>query len=246
MKIFRIICAVIIVCMLVGAGFYVKYLHNEFITTVAEKNVTITILADKIASLETTIESLNAELEITKGELDIAQEKIALQCEEIDNYQQQIEDEEAKWQRRYEEYPEATEAWIAMKNLGWSDTVCAGIMGNLMAETGGTGTLHLDWDSNGINGYGLIQWIDGRRTDIKAKYGEYPTIKEQIQFVYDELYGTNGVQLQVTKAQRDKIMNAETPEECAYAFACYYERCHKNFRSMRKGFARTAYRYFTS
>lgn len=246
MKIFRIVCAVIAVCMLVGAVFCVNYLHNEFATTIAEKDATVVELTDKITSLETTVEALSAELEATKGELNIAQEKIASQREEIDNYQQQIEDEEAKWKRRYEEYPIATEAWIAMKTYGWSDTVCAGIMGNLMAETGGTGTLHLDWDSNGANGYGLVQWTSGRRSTIKSRYGTYPTVKEQIQFVHDELFGANGIRQQVTIGQLDAIMTAETPEECAYAFACYYERCADFARGMRRGFARDAYEYFTS
>ena len=65
-----------------------------------------------------------------------------------------------------------------------------------------------------------------------------------MQFVYDELYGENGVRRQVTDSQLNKIINAETPEESAYAFACYYERCGEDYRSMRKGFARKAYEYF--
>ena len=60
----------------------------------------------------------------------------------------------------------------------------------------------------------------------------------------DELYGTNGVTKQVTDWQLDKIMNASTPEECAFAFATYFERCSENHRAPRRGYAKTAYEYF--
>lgn len=150
---------------------------------------------------------------------------------------------DAKWEAKMEEYPVATTAWLYMKSLGWSDTVCAGIMGNLMAETGG-GTLNLDWDSNGSSGYGLIQWIGSRRSAIKNRYGEFPTTEQQIQFVYDELYGENGASRQVTSSQLKAIMEADSPEECAYAFACYYERCAAQHRPIRRGYARHAYEYF--
>lgn len=149
-----------------------------------------------------------------------------------------------KNQQSTKKYAVATEAWKAMKKFGWSDTVCAGIMGNLMAETGG-GTLNLDWDSNSGGCYGLVQWTGGRKTAIKNKYGKTPTVKQQIQFIHDELYGTNGVRQQVTSSQLKKIMNAKTPEDCAYAFASYYERCATQYRSPRKGYARKAYNYFT-
>lgn len=133
-----------------------------------------------------------------------------------------------------------------MKSLGWSDVACAGIMGNLMVETGGTGTLYLDWSSSGENGYGLVQWIGSRRDSIKAKYGIYPTIKQQVQFIHDELYGTNGVRIQVSESQRNAILYAGTPEDAAYAFATYYERCASEYRAMRTGYARDAYNYFVT
>ena len=40
------------------------------------------------------------------------------------------------------EYKDATLIWEYMKSLGWNDYVCAGILGNMMAEVGG-GTLDL-------------------------------------------------------------------------------------------------------
>lgn len=221
-------------------GSYTNHLQSLLEEVTAENEAIKTQMDKTIIDLE----SVKNELKAAYEELGNAHEKIKTQSEEIEKYKKEIEDENVKWMQRYEEYPVATEVWFLMKSHGWSDIVCAGIMGNLMAETGGTGTLHLNWDSNGNSGYGLVQWIGGRRDAIKSIYGEYPSVKEQVQFIYDELYGTNGVTRQVTDAQFDAIMNAETPEECAYAFACYYERCAKQYRSMRRDFARNAYNYF--
>jgi hypothetical protein len=238
MKIFKVIvCVFVIVCVLAGFAFYYNYTSSQIANLTQEKENMIIELQNLNKTLEETHEALNQ----TREDLEQAKATIKTQATEIEGYIQQIEDEEAKWKRRYEEYPIATEVWIAMKTYGWSDTVCAGIMGNLMAETGGTGTLHLDWDSNGSDGYGLVQWIGSRRNAIKSRYGIYPSVKEQIQFVHDELFGANGVRQQVTINQLDAIMTAETPEESAYAFACYYERCADFARGMRRGFARDAY-----
>lgn len=159
--------------------------------------------------------------------------------------QQLIRQEEKNWRVRTEEYPVATQAWLYMKNeLGFSDTVCAGIMGNMMAECGGCWTSDLDWDASSSSGYGMIQWLGGRKQQLFSIYGSNPSVENQLNFVKDELYGTNGVTKQVTDSQLDKIINAETPEDCAYAFACYYERCGEGHRWVRRDYARRAYEYF--
>ena len=159
--------------------------------------------------------------------------------------QQLIRQEEENWRVRAEEYPVATQAWLYMKNeLGFSDIVCAGIMGNMMAECGGCWTSDLDWDVSSSSGYGMIQWLGGRKQQLFSIYGNNPSVENQLNFVKDELYGANGVTKQVTDSQLDKIMNAETPEDCAYAFACYYERCGEEHRWVRRDYARRAYEYF--
>ena len=132
--------------------------------------------------------------------------------------QQLIRQEEENWRVRAEEYPVATQAWLYMKNeLGFSDIVCAGIMGNMMAECGGCWTSDLDWDVSSSSGFGMIQWLGGRKQQLFSIYGSNPSVENQLDFVKDELYGTNGVTKQVTDSQLDKIINAETPEDCAYA-----------------------------
>ena len=160
--------------------------------------------------------------------------------------EKQVEWEEIhKWEVLAEEYPVATQAWLYMKNeLGFSDIVCAGIMGNMMAECGGCWTSDLDWDVSSSSGYGMIQWLGGRRNQLFSIYGNTPSVENQLDFMFDELYGTDGVTKQVTDSQLDKIMNASNPEDCAYAFACYYERCGEGHRWVRRDYARRAYEYF--
>lgn len=159
--------------------------------------------------------------------------------------QQLIRQEEENWRVRAEEYPVATQVWLYMKNeLGFSDIVCAGIMGNMMAECGGCWTSDLDWDVSSSSGYGMIQWLGGRKNQLFSIYGNNPSVENQLDFMKDELYGTNGVTKQVTDSQLDKIINAENPEDCAYAFACYFERCGEGHRWVRRDYARRAYEYF--
>ena len=179
---------------------------------------------------------------VVMAKTDIENAKI-----EVEYYQEQyaIWEEKHKWEVRASEYPVATQAWLYMKNeLGFNDIVCAGIMGNMMAECGGCWTSDLDWDVHSSSGFGMIQWLGGRKQELFSIYGETPSIENQLDFMKNELYGTNGVTKQVSDWQLDKIMNASTPEECAYAFACYFERCGEGHRAPRRGYARTAYEYF--
>lgn len=166
---------------------------------------------------------------------------------EVEYYQEQfsIWEEKLKWEKRAVEYPVATQVWLYMKNeLGYSDTVCAGIMGNMMAECGGCWTSDLDWDVHSSSGFGMIQWLGGRKRQLFSIYGENPSIEDQLNFMHDELHGTDGVTKQVTNWQLEQIMEADTSEECAYAFACYFERCGEGHRAPRRGYARRAYEYF--
>ena len=147
------------------------------------------------------------------------------------------------WAERHAEYPVATEVWLMMKSFGWSDIVCAGIMGNLMRETGGD-TLHLKPDAVSNSGFGLVQWTGERYKDMCSKYGQSPTVAEQMEFMKDELYGTNGVVKQVTDSQGARIFEADTPEKCAGEFAVWFERPAYNDYSRRKANAEIAYYYF--
>lgn len=242
-----ILATILIASIIVGCLIYIFYQHDrltdtlEALQTVTEEKETVEA---RLAEVEVDLETANEKNERQAKTIRELTDALVTMSTELEEHKILVASEDARWQRRYEEYGTATEVWTYMKVLGWNDIVCAGIMGNLMAETGGSGTLNLDWDSNTSSGYGLVQWIGQRRADIKNKYGEYPSVEEQVQFIHDELYGADGVTCQVTDYQLNTIMNAETPEDCAFAFACYYERCNEEYRDIRRDYARWAYNYF--
>jgi hypothetical protein len=62
--------------------------------------------------------------------------------------------------------------------------------------------------------------------------------------MYYELTGSNGIRRQVTEQQYQLIINATTPEDAAYYFALYFERCGKGSYSARQFKAKQAYDYF--
>ena len=154
-----------------------------------------------------------------------------------------LSEEELRWQERAEEYPEATRVWLYMtQNFGWTDEICAGIMGNIMAEIGG-GTLDFsDWNHD--SPYGMFQWLGSRKIELKEIYGDEPTIEEQLEFMYDELYGTDGVTQQVEDWQREKILASTNPKQVAKYFCIWFERPGDS-GTIRQTYASRAYQYFT-
>ena len=149
--------------------------------------------------------------------------------------------EKRKWDTRKEEYPEATEIWLYMKSLGWNDYVCAGIMGNLMAEVGGN-TLKIQYwlyDSD-KNYYGMCQWSSGYREIWDANLTDQciflkDTIKYELDtFGYAYMKGFNFT----------AFLNLSDEREAAKAFAKCYERCASYTYEVRQDNAEKAYNYF--
>ena len=152
------------------------------------------------------------------------------------------------WAQKYEENPTGTYIWKYMKDLGYSDAVCAGIFGNMMLECGieEAGSFDLKWwvyDSSTWF-YGLCQWS---KTYFPEVYGAdlegqmnclRDTIKEQI----DEagfVYGGYGFGY-------EEFLQLEDPAEVAVCFAKAYERCAAQHVWPRRDFAEQAYEYFTN
>ena len=118
----------------------------------------------------------------------------------------------------------ANQVWTYLKSYGYSDSVAAGIIGNMMRECGGD-TLNLDWDVvghfNGDEFYGLCQWCL-RYTPSNFKGA---TIKEQCEYLRKTIesefaaYGGNynGITYQ-------QFLKADT-RTAAIAFERVYERC---------------------
>lgn len=169
----------------------------------------------------------------------------------ISKYQEQIsaiEAEEARieamWSEKSGEYPVATQVWRYMKEeLGWNDYVCAGVMGNMMAEVGGQ-TLNLQpylYGHSGANYYGLCQWssryypsIQGADVDAQLDFLA-STVKKELD-TYGYLFRSG--------LDYEAFCNLTDAEDAAMAFAKAYERCGSGSYGVRQRNAIKAYNYF--
>lgn len=169
----------------------------------------------------------------------------------ISEYQEQvsaIEAEEARieamWNEKSGEYPVATQVWRYMKEeLGWNDYVCAGVMGNMMAEVGGQ-TLNLQpylYGHSGANYYGLCQWssryypsIQGADVDAQLDFLA-STVKKELD-TYGYLFRSG--------LDYEAFCNLTDAEDAAMAFAKAYERCGSGSYEVRQRNAINAYNYF--
>lgn len=179
-------------------------------------------------------------------------------CEEIiilyeQNYQsilqkeeqERIEKEKAeKWAAKEAEYPVAAAAWKHMKeNMGYSDVVAAGILGNMMTECGGQ-TLNLDWDARNASGhYGLCQWSRGYSSVQNA------SLEEQLNFMsesFPDAIDTWGPICYRSGFKYEDFLAMDDASEVAYAFCVIYERPGPGSYSQRRDNAKKALEYFTS
>ena len=149
--------------------------------------------------------------------------------------------EEAKWNTRKLEYPVATEIWLYMKNLGWTDEVCAGIMGNLMAEVGGH-TLDIQHKLKGNGYYGMCQWNTAYKNKVWGKdlNGQLDFLRDTIKYEIDTFgyaYKSN--------FNFNSFLNLENEKDVALAFAKCYERCGSDSYNSRQVNATKALEYFT-
>lgn len=147
----------------------------------------------------------------------------------------------AKWEIKKAEYPAATQVWLFMKDLGWNDYVCAGIMGNLMAEVGGQ-TLNLQYTLCGKNYYGMCQWSRGYSEIWGAGLTEQCNfLRDTIQYEID----TFG-KLYAKGFNFNSFLNMSDEKEAALAFAKTYERCNSKYYAIRQKNATKAYNYFVN
>ena len=138
-------------------------------------------------------------------------------------------------------YETAEYIWEYFKSLGWSNTVVAGIMGNLMSEVGGQ-TLDIQyWLYGKGNHYGMCQWA--------LKY--YPEVEgadldAQLEFLKNNIeYEINTFGYKYKKGfNYNQFLALENEREAALAFAKTYERCGGGGYTRRQNNATKAYNYF--
>ena len=153
-----------------------------------------------------------------------------------------VEYDMAKWDEKMAQYPAATEVWLYMKDLGWNDYVCAGIMGNLMAEVGGQ-TLNLQYWLKGNGYYGMCQWNKAYQDGVWGA-----DLKGQCDFLRDTIkYEIDTFGYAYKKGFKfDSFLALTNEKDAALAFAKAYERCGSGSYSVRQKNATNAYNYFVN
>ena len=158
-----------------------------------------------------------------------------------DLYQQVYDEVNAVWEQRSTEYPTATYVWLYLDDLGMSDAVKAGILGNMMVECGGN-TLSLESEIYSSAGYyGLCQWSIGYQANMSDK-----DLESQCEFLANTIARELNTYGHLYKRGFDysSFMSLTNEKEAALAFARAYERCGFFSYGMRRACATTAYNYF--
>ena len=153
-------------------------------------------------------------------------------------------EEEELWRQKALQYPVATQIWRELKQFNFNDYVCAGILGNIMAEVGGQ-TLNIQYEkySSSAKGYyGICQWSKS----YKDVWGL--PISGQIDFLTSSIvyeFDTYGFKYR-KGFNYDSFVKLTNEKEAALAFAKCYERCSKASYEQRQINATKAYNYFVN
>jgi hypothetical protein len=133
-------------------------------------------------------------------------------------------------------YPEAQKVWNCLKSMGLNDYVCAGILGNIMAEVGGQTLDFSRWPqySKGSH-YGICQWGGSRRSRLLNNFGK--SLDAQLAFLSVEIYE------EIPKGS--SFYNMQDEKQAALYFAKHFERCSSKSYNVRQKNATKALEYFT-
>ena len=133
-------------------------------------------------------------------------------------------------------YDQAQQVWNYLRDLSLNEYVCAGILGNIMAEVGGQSLDISRWPiySQG-NYYGICQWSGGRKERLLNDFGT--TLNDQVRFLSVELFEVI--------PKDNPFYNMQDEREAALYFAKYYERCSSKYYNVRQTNATKALEYFT-
>ena len=139
-------------------------------------------------------------------------------------------------------YTVAATIWKYLKNLGYNNYVCAGILGNIMAEVGGQ-TLNIRpyLYSSGGGYYGICQWSVKFYPSVAGK-----DLTTQLNFLAKTIkYEINTYGFKYYRGfNYNTFINLNSAQEAALAFAKAYERCASSYYGIRQANAIKAYKHF--
>lgn len=200
---------------------------------------------EEVSVLQTELDSLkikNEELEtkVSKQEETLAKNENVLldKDEQIHQLQTELQESQQIQGQSFKsdgDYNQARQVWNYLRDLGLNKYVCAGIMGNIMAEVGGQ-TLDISrWPQySQKNYYGICQWAGSRKQRLLNDYGT--TLEDQIRFLSVELFEV------IPKG--NSFYNMQDEQQAALYFAKYYERCGSGSYAVRQSNATKALQYF--
>ena len=163
--------------------------------------------------------------------------------QQLEKHVQDLEDTAAKLAMAAESgtvkadgnYNQAQTVWNYLRDLGLNKYVCAGIVGNIMAEVGGQ-TLDISRWPQYSQGkyYGICQWAGGRKDRLLNDFGT--TLDDQLRFLSVELFEVI--------PKDNSFYNMQDEKEAALYFAKKYERCNSKYYTVRQKNATKALEYF--
>lgn len=135
-------------------------------------------------------------------------------------------------------------AMYAMRYLignGFTKEQAAGIVGNLMQESGG-GTFDLGLNATDGTAQGIAQWQGSRLTDLRNfqrdRFNGEDTLDSQLAFLVYEMQDSE-------KGAYNQIKGTNNARDAAYVTDKYYERSAGTERGKRMDYAQEAYNAFT-
>ena len=220
--------------------------YNETISyTLDDMDVLVELIAEQISNMNAAHQMADAARELGYSE-DHAVIVLARQEYKEANalrktYQAIYDKLLEHWHQKEEEYPTAAYIWNYFKELGYNNQVCAGILGNIMAETGGS-TLEIQATIFGNGYYGMCQWNKAYSNVWGA------SLEEQCDYLRDTIeyeFDTFGYAYK-RSFNYDSFLEITDIKDAALAFAKCYERCGSGSYYTRQQNAIAAYNYFVS
>jgi hypothetical protein len=124
-----------------------------------------------------------------------------------------------------------SEAMSFFMSKGWTKEQAAGIVGNLMAESGRN--LKIDSVGDGGKAYGIAQWHADRQGNFRRVFGKdirQSSFREQLEFVHWELMNTE-------RRAGNRLKQTTTAADAAAVVDQFYERSSGAHRQNRINFA---------
>lgn len=248
----NIVLLILVVTVVILFVMTVRYksLYNEQIETTHSEKISNAALENQKSSLleeKAELARKNAELNAKVQEHEEQLEAYKLEVNELTAEVERLKSTTNKSSSNStpsstvassdESYMQATTVWNYLKSLGLNNYVCAGIIGNIMAEVGGQ-TLDISrWPQySQSNYYGICQWVGSRKTRLLNDFGQ--SLEAQLEFL--------GVELFEVIPEDNSFYDMQNEKEAALYFAKYYERCGSASYGVRKTNATKALKYFTA